>query len=179
MSGTGRPEVRAVAAPGLSLGIVATRWHAEIVDTLVERARATAAASGITAPTMVRVAGAMEIPVVAQELARTHDAVVALGCVIRGATPHFDYVCQSVTHGLARLALDTGQPVANGILTCDTQDQAEERSGAPGSIEDKGAEAVAAALDTAVLLQYLRDGSAPGADDTAAEMGRERRASQQ
>ena len=93
---------------------------------------------------------------VAQALATSHDAVVALGVVIRGGTPHFEYVCDSVTAGLTRVALDSGVPVGNGVLTCDTIEQAIARSGATGSKEDKGAEAMAAALATALVLQGLR-----------------------
>ncbi|QVQ53180.1 6,7-dimethyl-8-ribityllumazine synthase [Spiractinospora alimapuensis] len=157
MSTTGRPGETPVSAPAdLRVGIVASRWNAEIVDLLLAHATEAATESGVSAPTVARVAGAMEIPVVAQELARTHDAVIALGCVVRGATPHFDYVCQSVTQGLTQVALDTATVVGNGVLTCDTQEQARERSGAPGSIEDKGRDATLAAIDTATVLRTLR-----------------------
>jgi 6,7-dimethyl-8-ribityllumazine synthase len=145
-----------VVAAGLRLAIVATRWNPDITDVLVERAEAAAKACGIDSPTVVRVAGAVELPVVAAALTRRHDAVACLGCVIRGGTPHFDYVCDAVTYGLTRVALDTGVPVGNGVLTCDTIEQAQERSGAPGSKEDKGWEAVIAALDTALVLQSIR-----------------------
>jgi 6,7-dimethyl-8-ribityllumazine synthase len=104
----------------------------------------------------VRVPGAVELPVVAAELARRHDAVVCLGAVIRGGTPHFDYVCDAVTYGLARVALDAGRPVGNGVLTCDTLQQARDRCGADGSSEDKGWDATLAALETAALLKALR-----------------------
>lgn len=157
MSGTGRPDTRTLDASDLTLGIVATRWNAEIVDSLLERALAMAAECGVPEPTVVRVAGAVELPVVAQELARSHHAVVALGAVIRGGTPHFEYVCQSLTVGLTEVALRESSPVANGVLTCDTLEQASARSGLPGSIEDKGAEAVYAALDTALVLARIRD----------------------
>lgn len=93
---------------------------------------------------------------VAQALARTHDAVVALGVVIRGGTPHFEYVCDAVTAGLTRVSLDESTPVGNGVLTTDTEQQAVDRSGLPGSVEDKGGQACAAALDTAVTLARLR-----------------------
>ncbi|MGH3267216.1 MAG: 6,7-dimethyl-8-ribityllumazine synthase, partial [Trebonia sp.] len=129
MSGEGRPELAVVDARGLTLAIAATRWHAEITDTLVERAVAAAKACGIGEPVVVRVAGAVELPVIAQELAGRHDAVVCLGAVIRGGTPHFEYVCDAVTGGLTRVALDEGTPVGNGVLTCDTIEQARERSG--------------------------------------------------
>ena len=133
MSGQGRPEPGALDAAGLTLGIVATTWHAEITDALLARAVAAARASGVPSPTVVRAPGAVELPVVAQALAERHDAVVALGVVIRGGTPHFEYVCDAVTAGLTRVALDAGKPVGNGVLTCDTEEQARDRAGLPGS----------------------------------------------
>ncbi len=157
MSGTGRPELAVLAAGNLRLAIAATRWNAEITDALVERGVAAARACGIAAPLVVRVPGAVELPVVAAELARRHDAVACLGAVVRGGTPHFDYVCDAVTYGLTRVALDTGTPVGNGVLTCDTIEQARDRCGRAGSAEDKGWEAVIAALDTALVLRGLRD----------------------
>ena len=156
MSGAGRPSAATVDAAGLTLAIAATRWHAEITDTLAHRAVAAAKECGIDDPLLVRVPGAVELPVVAAELARGHDAVVCLGAVIRGGTPHFEYVCDAVTYGLARVALDSGKPVGNGVLTCDTLEQARDRSGQDGSAEDKGWEAVVAALETALVLQTLR-----------------------
>jgi 6,7-dimethyl-8-ribityllumazine synthase len=165
MSGEGRPELATVDAAGLTLAIAATRWHAEITDTLVERATAAAKACGVTDPLVIRVAGAVELPVVAQELAKRYDAVVCLGAVIRGGTPHFEYVCDSVTAGLTRIALDEGTPVGNGVLTCNTIDQARERSGLPDSSEDKGWEAVVAALDTAILLRSLRTEDLPKSEN--------------
>jgi 6,7-dimethyl-8-ribityllumazine synthase len=156
VSGEGRPPGQVVAAAGLSLAIAATRWHPEVTDRLLARAVAAAAACGIEAPLVVRVPGAVELPVVAAELARRQDAVACLGAVIRGGTPHFEYVCDAVTYGLARAALDAGTPVGNGVLTCDTLQQAIDRSGAEGSSEDKGWDAVVAALDTALVLRALR-----------------------
>jgi 6,7-dimethyl-8-ribityllumazine synthase len=156
VSGTGRPDGQVIDAAGLSVAIAATRWHPEITDQLVDRAVAAARACGIPAPCVVRVPGAVELPVVAAELARRHDAVACLGAVIRGGTPHFNYVCDAVTYGLARVALDAGTPVGNGVLTCDTLDQARDRSGADDSAEDKGWDAVIAALETALVLRSLR-----------------------
>jgi 6,7-dimethyl-8-ribityllumazine synthase len=163
MSGEGRPVLEVPDATGLRLAVAATRWHADVVDVLVERALAVAGKAGVEQPTLVRVPGTVELPVVCQELARTHDAVVALGVVVRGGTPHFEYVCDGVTAGLTRVALDERTPVGNGVLTCDTHAQAVERSGAPGSVEDKGGEACAAALATALVLRGLQAGrgSAP------------------
>jgi 6,7-dimethyl-8-ribityllumazine synthase len=155
VSGAGRPAGPVVEAAGLSLAIAATRWHAEITDQLVARAVTAAQACGVPEPLLVRVPGAIELPVVAAELARRHDAVACLGAVIRGGTPHFDYVCSAVTYGLSRVALDVGTPVANGVLTCDTIEQARDRCGAAESAEDKGWDAVVAALETALVLRSI------------------------
>ncbi len=152
----GVPEVPPLQAAGLRLAIVASTWHSEICDALLDGAAKVASESGIDDPTVVRVIGAIEIPVVAQELARNHDAVVALGVVIRGQTPHFDYVCDAVTQGLTRVSLDSSTPVANGVLTTDTEQQALDRAGLPESAEDKGAQATGAALQTALTLRDLR-----------------------
>lgn len=159
MSGTGAPGAAAVDARGLSLAIVATRWHDEVAGALLESALRAARDCGVDEPTVVRVSGAVELPVVAQALAATHDAVAALGLVLRGGTPHFEYVCDAVTYGLTRISLDSHTPVGNGVLTCDTAEQARARAGLPGSAEDKGREAVLAALDTAVTLKRLRTGT--------------------
>ncbi|GAB3717621.1 6,7-dimethyl-8-ribityllumazine synthase [Nocardiopsis nanhaiensis] len=156
MSGTGRPDEHQVDASGMSVGIVTTRWNAPIIEPMLANALDVVKSSGAAETIVVTVAGAVEIPVVAQELARKHDAVIVLGAVIRGGTPHFDYVCQSVTHGLTEVALRESTPVGNGVLTCDTLEQARDRAGLPGSVENKGAEAALAALDTAVALRGLR-----------------------
>lgn len=163
MSGSGAPGARPVEARGLTLAIVATRWHEQITEALLASALRTAQSCGIAEPTVVRVPGAVELPVAAQALAGTHDAVAALGVVIRGGTPHFDYVCDAVTYGLTRVSLDAHTPVGNGVLTCDTEQQALDRAGLPGSPEDKGREAVLASLETAKLLRDLRTGSHTGA----------------
>lgn len=154
MSGEGRPGAAAVDANGLTVGIVAASWHARITDQLVARAVQACDDSGAAA-TVVRVAGSLEIPVIAQALARKCDAVVALGAVIRGETAHFDYVCDSVTAGLTRISLDEETPVGNGVLTCESLQQAVDRAGGPGSKEDKGYESAMAALETALLLREL------------------------
>jgi 6,7-dimethyl-8-ribityllumazine synthase len=144
-----------VDAHGLTLGVVATRWNEKVVEPLLERAIAAAKACGVEAE-VFRVAGSVELPVAIQAVARKFDAAVALGCVIRGGTPHFEYVCDAVTAGLTRVALDESTPIGNGVLTCDTVEQALDRCGLPGSAEDKGWEATVAALDTALVLRQLR-----------------------
>lgn len=154
MSGHGAPRRHTIDADGLTVAIVAASWHQQVMDGLLDGARRACADAGVT-PTVVRVPGSFELPVAADAVARTHDAVVALGVVIRGGTPHFDYVCAAATDGLTRVALDHSTPVGFGVLTCDDEAQALARAGLPGSVEDKGYEAAHAALDTAVTLRGL------------------------
>jgi 6,7-dimethyl-8-ribityllumazine synthase len=156
MSGHGAPSDEPVDCSGLRVGVVAARWHTEVMDGLLDGARRALAAYSVSDVTEVRVPGTFELPVVAAEVARTHDAVVALGVVIRGGTPHFEYVCSAATDGLTLVALDTGTPVGFGVLTCDDDAQALDRAGLEGSKEDKGYEATAAALRTALTLRDLR-----------------------
>lgn len=156
MSGEGRPAGAVPQAGDLRVGIAAIRWHAEITEHLLQRALAAASEAGAQEPTVVRVPGSVELPVVCQQLAHQHDAVVALGVVVRGGTPHFEYVCQSVTSGLTRVALDESTAIGNGVLTCDTEQQAVDRAGFTASAEDKGFDATVAALETATVLRDLR-----------------------
>lgn len=152
MSGAGLPDIEIPDAEGMSVAIVTAHWNKDITGEL--RAQAIAAAE--EAGAYVRdytVVGALELPVVVQALADDHDAVVALGCVIRGGTPHFDYVCSAATDGLTRVSVDTGVPVGFGVLTCDDEQQALDRAGLPESTEDKGHEAATAAVATVVALQ--------------------------
>ncbi|MEN3121469.1 6,7-dimethyl-8-ribityllumazine synthase [Janibacter sp. LM] len=155
MSGHGAPRIDIAAAGDLRVAVVASSWHTQVMDGLVGGARAALAEAGIE-PMLVRVPGSFELPLVAAELVGTHDAVVALGVVIRGGTPHFDYVCAAATDGLSRVALDSGTPIGFGLLTCDDDAQALDRAGLPGSREDKGREAAEAAVATAALLAGLR-----------------------
>lgn len=153
MSGSGSPDIE-VDGSRLRVAVVAARWHQAVMDGLVDGARRGLVACGVTDSLLVRVPGAFELPVAAARLARDGwDAVVALGVVVRGGTPHFDYVCQAATAGLTRVAVDTGVPVGFGVLTCDDDQQALERAGLPGSREDKGFEAAVAAVATAVTLR--------------------------
>jgi 6,7-dimethyl-8-ribityllumazine synthase len=157
MSGAGAPTSQPFDASGLTVAVVAASWHTQVMDGLVAGAERALAAYGVTEPEVIRVPGTFELPVVAAALAREgYDAVVALGVVIRGGTPHFDYVCSAATEGLTRVSVDHAVPVGFGVLTCDTEQQALDRAGLEGSVEDKGWEATAAALDTARVLQGLR-----------------------
>ena len=155
MAGFGDPHLDTVDAAGLKLGIVGSRWHADLVDHMVQRARAAAEACGVRDVVVTRVAGSVELPVVAQALAKQCDAVVALGVVIRGDTAHFDYVCDAVTAGLTRVALDEETPVAHGVLTVDSLAQAHDRAGLPDSSEDKGWQSTIAVLDAVLAIREL------------------------
>lgn len=155
MSGEGSPEL-STDGTGLAVTIVAGQWHEVISAGLIAGARRVLAASGADV-TVLRVPGSFELPVVCKAaLENGADAVVALGVIIRGGTPHFEYVSSAATDGLTRVAIDTGKPVGFGLLTLDDERQGLDRAGLPGSKEDKGAEAAEAALATAVLLRSLR-----------------------
>ena len=157
MSGSGSPTI-GVNGEGLRVAIIASSWHEVVMDGLIAGAARAAQDAGAEA-TLIRVAGSFELPIVAKACAVSgdFDALVALGVVIRGGTPHFEYVCAGATDGLMRVALDHLVPVGFGLLTCDTEEQALTRAGLPGSTEDKGAEATWAALMTAATLRDLAD----------------------
>lgn len=156
MSGHGAPETQKIDATGLHVVVVAGQWHDVITDGLIAGAQRTLEASGASWR-LVRVAGSFELPVVSKAaLEGGADAVVALGVIIRGGTPHFEYVSSAATDGLTRVAIETGKPVGFGVLTLDDEQQGLDRAGLEGSKEDKGAEAADAALRTALVLRDLR-----------------------
>ncbi|RJK96736.1 6,7-dimethyl-8-ribityllumazine synthase [Vallicoccus soli] len=156
MSGAGAPVLRLEGAQDLRVAVVAAQWHERVMDGLLAGAHRALDEAGVRGATVVRVPGSFELPVAALRLAQLgYDAVVALGVVVRGGTPHFDYVCQAATSGCTEVSLRTGVPVGFGVLTCDTDEQALDRAGLPGSREDKGHEAVTAALATALALRGL------------------------
>src|SRR3954447_22434760 len=156
MSGAGAPDAAPVDGSGLRVAVVAGQWHEQVAEGLLSGALRGLTDCKVVAPRVVRAPGAFELPVLAKALAEHgYDAVICLGVVIRGGTPHFDYVCRAVTDGCTRVALDTGVPIGFGVLTCDTEEQALDRAGLPGSREDKGREAVLAALSTALLLREI------------------------
>lgn len=157
MSGSGAPHLGPVDCHDLRVAVVAASWHTEVMDGLLAGAERAFADHRIEAPVVVRVPGTFELPVVAAALAaQSYDAVVALGVVVRGGTPHFEYVCNAATDGLTRVALDHQTAVGFGVLTCDTEQQALDRAGLPGSQEDKGYEAASAALLTAQTLKKIK-----------------------
>jgi len=156
MAGHGAPDQAPIDASDLRVAIVAASWHTQVMDGLLAGAVRACRDSQVADPTVVRVPGTFELPVVASALARGgYDAVVALGVVIRGGTPHFDYVCNAATDGLTRVALDHQTAVGFGVLTCDDEQQALDRAGLEGAKEDKGYEATSAALLTAQTLKRL------------------------
>ena len=157
MSGAGAPTSEPFDASHLRVAVVAATWHTQVMDGLVAGAERALAAYGISEPEVIRVPGTFELPVVAAALGRAgYDAVVALGVVIRGGTPHFEYVCSAATDGLTQVSVDHAMPVGFGVLTCDTEEQALARAGLEGSAEDKGWEATSAALDTARVVRAIR-----------------------
>lgn len=161
MSGAGAPNL-AVDATGMRVAVIAGSWHDEVMQPMIHDAVQTITASGAE-PALFRVAGAFELPAAAQAAlqagphgASGFDAAVCLGVIIRGGTPHFEYVSSAVTDGLTRVQLDTGRPVGFGILTTDSEQQALDRSGREGAPEAKGREAAEAALHLAVQLEEIR-----------------------
>ena len=146
MSGSGAPKI-SIDASGIKVTIVATTWHTQITDGLLAGAERALIAAGNTDYKVIRVPGAFELPLAAQQaISHGAEVVIALGVVIQGDTPHFDYVCQAATSGLTRVQLDTSVPIGFGLLTVANEQQGLDRAGLAGSREDKGAEAVEAAI---------------------------------
>lgn len=146
-----------VAGDGCRIAIAAARFNGHIVESLVAGAIDVLTRHGVAADaiTVARAPGAWELPLVVQKMARSkaYDAVVVLGCVIRGETPHFDYVAGENAKGIAMVMMETGVPVLNGVLTCDTTDQALARAGLKAG--NKGADAAMAALEMIGLIEQL------------------------
>jgi 6,7-dimethyl-8-ribityllumazine synthase len=159
VSGAGAPDEKPLDCHDLRVAVVAARWHEQVMDGLLAGAKRALADYQVEMPSVVRVPGSFELPVMARALAeRGYEAVVALGVVVRGGTPHFEYVCSAATDGLSQIAVETGAAIGFGLLTCDTEEQALDRAGLEGSSEDKGYEATAAALVTAWTLRKVRRG---------------------
>jgi len=151
VSGAGAPKLN-IDASGLAVTICVTSWHTEITEGLLAGAERALNAAGNNTYSIMRVPGAFELPLAAQyAIEDGAEVVIALGVVIRGGTPHFEYVCNAVTDGLTRVQLDSGVPVGFGVLTVDDEKQALDRAGLANSKEDKGAEAVEAAIVMARL----------------------------
>lgn len=156
MSRSGVPTMTLGGADHLRVAVVAASWHETVMDGLLAGADRALKEAGVREKVVVRVPGSFELPVMCARLARAgYDAVAALGVIIRGGTPHFDYVCQAATSGLTQVSVETGVPVGFGVLTCDSEEQALDRAGLPDSAEDKGYEAAQAAVATALALQAV------------------------
>jgi 6,7-dimethyl-8-ribityllumazine synthase len=156
VSGDGSPDDQPVDCSDLRVAVVASSWHETVMEGLLNGARLAIARYEVGTSEIFRTPGSFELPLVAQALTlEGYDAVVALGVVIRGGTPHFEYVCSAATDGLSRVALESGVPIGFGLLTCDTEEQARDRAGLEGSSESKGYEATAAALLTARTLRQI------------------------
>lgn len=153
MSGANAPKLE-LDGQGIRVGIIAAQWHEVVMNGLIEGAIRACERSAASYE-LIRVPGAFELPLGALLAARSDkfDALAALGVVIRGGTPHFDFVCDGATQGLTRVALDTHMPIGFGLLTVDNEEQALDRAGLPDSHEDKGSEAVEAALAMVLLAQ--------------------------
>lgn len=157
MSGAGAARIDVTGAQSLRVAIVAASWHEEVMAGLIAGAQRVCDGAGVHTQ-LYRVPGSFELPLAVQAAARAgYAAVIALGVVVQGGTPHFEYVCRAATDGLGAVALETGVPVGFGLLTCDNEEQARDRAGLPGSQEDKGGEAAEAALAMAVLLHSIKN----------------------
>jgi len=158
MSGVGAPAPVLLDGSSLKVAVVAAKWHVQVMDGLLAGAQRALADAGVKPEniTEIRVPGTFELPVAAARLAsKGYDAIVALGVVIRGGTPHFEYVCEAATHGLTEVSVRSRIPVGFGVLTCDNEQQALSRAGLRDSVEDKGYEAAHAALETASVLANI------------------------
>ncbi len=154
MSGEGAPEILIPKLSNARVAIVSSQWHMPICQALVDGARRACESAEIAEIRVEWVPGSFELPLACADLlANGFEAVVAVGLVLRGETPHFDFVCDGVTSGLMTVMLKENRPIGFGVLMCDTHEQAQARAGLPGSIEDKGFEAASAALQ---MLEFRR-----------------------
>lgn len=150
------PHLEIPSLPGAKIAVISARWHRDICQSMVAGAKRALAQAGINNPEEIEVAGSFELPLAAQyALDAGADAAIVLGVVIRGETPHFDFVCQGVTDGIMNLSLNRGKPIGFGVLTVDNREQAQARSGIPGSKEDKGFDSALAALDLLRIQKEL------------------------
>jgi 6,7-dimethyl-8-ribityllumazine synthase len=154
MSGNA-PQIALPQLPHARVAIISSSWHLDICNDLIAGASRALKDAGITDTTVIHVPGSFEIPLAAQiAFEQGYDAVVAVGLVLKGETPHFDYVCQGVTQGILDVSLKFSRPIGFGVLMCNTLEQAIARSGRPGSIEDKGFDSAVAAIR---LLELKKD----------------------
>ena len=142
------PEITVPKAPDARVAIISSSWHMDICNDLIVGAQRALLAAEVKEAKVIFVPGSFEIPLAAQyAFEKGFDAVVAVGLVLKGETPHFDYVCQGVTQGVIDVSLKFGKPIGYGVLMCNDLDQAIARSGVAGSTEDKGYDSAVAALE--------------------------------
>jgi 6,7-dimethyl-8-ribityllumazine synthase len=154
MSGNA-PQIALPQLPHARVAIISSSWHLDICNDLIAGASRALKDAGITDTTVIHVPGSFEIPLASQiAFEQGYDAVVAVGLVLKGETPHFDYVCQGVTQGILDVSLKFSRPIGFGVLMCNTLEQAIARSGRSGSIEDKGFDSAVAAIR---LLELKKD----------------------
>lgn len=162
MSGAGTPAAElshtlsSEVGKGKKIAIIAARWHAEIVEAMVERSESALNLLGVSQVDTYRVPGSFEIPVMIANLVEEYDGFITLGLVLRGETAHFEYVCAGVTQGIVQLSLVSKKPIAFGVLMCETLEQAINRSGLPGSVEDKGLECAQAVIATLMAIDSTK-----------------------
>jgi 6,7-dimethyl-8-ribityllumazine synthase len=156
MSGEGAPAISIPKVPGARVAIISSQWHMEICQALVSGAQRACVQGDLAELRVDWVPGSFELPLAAAMILDSgYDAAIVLGLVLRGETPHFDFVCEGVTHGIMKLTLESRKAIGFGVLMCDTLEQAIARSGLPGSGEDKGFEAASAALQMLHLQRSL------------------------
>ncbi|HUW87785.1 MAG TPA: 6,7-dimethyl-8-ribityllumazine synthase [Candidatus Paceibacterota bacterium] len=156
MSGEGAPAISIPKVPGARVAIVSSQWHMEICQALVSGAQRACVEGEVGDLRVDWVPGSFELPLAAAMILDSgYDAAIVLGLVLRGETPHFDFVCEGVTLGIMNLTLESRKAIGFGVLMCDTLDQAVARAGLPGSGEDKGFEAATAALQMLHLQRSL------------------------
>ena len=145
------PKSKPLNASKLKVAVVSASWHPEICSALVDGAKRALAANKVSKITYHEVSGSFELPLAAQKLFDSgKDVVVVLGLVLKGDTPHFDYICEGVTNGIMQVSLSRGKPIGFGVLMCNTLKQARDRAGFTDSKEDKGFDAAIAAINSAL-----------------------------
>ena len=141
------PDIEVPQLPNAKIAIVSSSWHLDICNDLIVGAKRALSVANVAKVETIYVPGSFEIPLAAQKaFEKGFDAVVAVGLVLKGETPHFDFVCQGVTQGVIDVQLKFSKPIGYGVLMCNDIDQAIARSGRPGSSEDKGYDSAIAAL---------------------------------
>jgi 6,7-dimethyl-8-ribityllumazine synthase len=162
MSGAGTPAgelsriLGSQSASGKRIAVVAASWHPDIVEAMVDRAVAELQRMGAAQIEIYRVPGSFEIPVMVANLVEKFDGFITLGLVLRGQTAHFEYVCSGVTQGIVEISVSSKKPIAFGVLMCETLEQAIDRSGVPGSAEDKGVECAQAVIATLIAIDSTK-----------------------